>query len=271
MTEGQDLITQLLHAPSAQLSQAPTMPPIFPTVGFGFDGFAHEEAAFRAALAALRASGRITSGAGIAIGPADEIEKLPALITAPADPVHLGAANRALERLGVPWRFGARRRQSVDATGPSLGSVPVMDRYDLEPAPGAAADTLAAAGRAPWIVAGPRYLLMGSTLDASASGLPIRASFIPWLAASITDRLSGDPGAVTAASPGSTLKRPTGVHQLELPDGSHVVLSASVSVPKRPGVQCFPAGGRRTGATAVHPPAAEAHLHPPSPRVLATA
>ena len=30
------------------------------------------------------------------------------LITAPIDPVRLGAANRALERAGIPWRFGAR-------------------------------------------------------------------------------------------------------------------------------------------------------------------
>jgi len=42
----------------------------------------------------------------VAIGPADEIASLPALITAPTDPVKIGAANRALERLGVPWRFG---------------------------------------------------------------------------------------------------------------------------------------------------------------------
>src|SRR5207302_3917467 len=81
----------------------------------------------RAALDALRASGRIVGGSDIQIGPADEIIKLPAMITAPLDPVHLGAANRALERLAIPWRLGARRRQAVDATGASLGSVAVAD------------------------------------------------------------------------------------------------------------------------------------------------
>jgi hypothetical protein len=224
----------------------------------------------RAALDALRASGRITAGGGIAIGPADEIAKLPALITAPADPVHLGAANRALERLGVPWRFGARRRQAVDATGATLGSVAVTDRYELEPRPGADADTLAAVGRSPWIVAGPRYMIIGSPLDASASGLPIRANFIPWLEASITDRLSGDPGAVIAAAPGSTLKRPPGVDQLELPDGSRVALSDSVSVSRNPGVYFFASAGRRTGAIVVNPPAAESRLERLSTRDLET-
>ena len=46
-------------------------------------------------------------GNEIAFAPADEATKLPALLIAPSDPVKLGAANRALERLGVPWRFGA--------------------------------------------------------------------------------------------------------------------------------------------------------------------
>jgi hypothetical protein len=235
-------------------------PAIIPTAGAG--------EFVRAALDALRASGRIVAGRGIAVGPADEIPALPALITAPSDPVHLGAANRALERLGIPWRFGVRRRQAVDATGSGLGSVPVADRYELVPRPGADADTLAAVGRSPWIVAGPRYLLVASPLDASASGLPIRANFIPWLAAAITDRLSGDYGTVIAATPGSTLKRPSGVDQLELPDGSHVVLSDSVLIPINPGVYFFMSGGRRTGAIVVNPPAEESKLGRLSAREL---
>ncbi len=235
-------------------------PAIAPTAGAG--------EFVRAALDALRASGRITEGSGILVGPADEISKLPALITAPADPVHLGAANRALERLGVPWRLGARRRQAVDATGATFGTVSVADRYALDPRPGADADTVSAVGQLPWIVAGPRYLLIASSLDASASGLPIRASFIPWLAASISDRLSGDPGAVVDAAPGSAVKRPAGVDQLELPDGSRVTPSDSVSVPKNPGVYFFMSGGRRSGAIVVNPPAAESQLDRLSAREL---
>jgi len=227
-------------------------PAIVPTAGAG--------EFVRAALDALRASGRIVSGGDIMVGPADEILHLPALITAPGDPVHVGAANRALERLGVPWRFGARRQQAVDATGGSLGRVPIADRYELVSRPGSDADTLAAVGQSPWIVAGPRYLLIGSPLDARASTLPVRANFIPWLAGSIADRLSGDYGTVVAAVPGTTHKRPVGVEQLERPDGTRIVLTDNVVVPSNPGVYFLMSGGRRAGALVVNAPVAESRL-----------
>src|SRR5690349_10967413 len=51
----------------------------------------------------LLANQRIARGRDITVGPADEITSLPALIVAPNDAVHIGAANRALERLDVPW------------------------------------------------------------------------------------------------------------------------------------------------------------------------
>ena len=222
-----------------------------------------------AALDALRASRRIAAGHAIAIGPADEIMTLPAMLTAPADPVHLGAANRALDRLGIPWRFGPRRQQTVDATGTALGTVPVTDRYELAAQAGADADTLATVGPSPWIVSGPRYVLVGSPLVAAASGFPVRASFIPWLATAIADRLSGDPGTVIVASPGTMLKRPTGADQLERPDGSRMTLADSVSIPMNPGVYFIMSGSRRAGAIVVNPPAAESRLDRMAARELA--
>ena len=73
------------------------------------------------ALDALVQSGRASVGNEIALVPADEATKLPALLIAPSDPIKLGAANRALERLGVPWRFGAAQHgesvvRAVDST-----------------------------------------------------------------------------------------------------------------------------------------------------------
>ena len=94
---------------------------------------------------------------------------------APSDPVHIGAANRGLERLGVPWRFGGRHQTSIDASGNAVATVTVTDRYELIAQAGAESDTLAAAARAPWIVAGPGYVLVGSPLIATASALPVRA------------------------------------------------------------------------------------------------
>src|SRR6185437_8473032 len=63
----------------------------------------------KSAVDVLRAGERVTDGADIGVLAADELTKLPALIVAPTDPVRLGVANRALERAGIPWRFGAKR------------------------------------------------------------------------------------------------------------------------------------------------------------------
>jgi hypothetical protein len=212
------------------------------------------------AIDALRASGRIVAGRTIAVGPAEEIPSLPALIAAPTDPVRLGAANRALERLGVPWRFAQRRVQAVDAASPDLGRVPVKERYDLVAQAGAVADTLASVGQSPWIVAGPRYVIVGSPLTAAATNLPVIAGFIPWMASTISDRLAGDPGTAVAASPGTWVRRPAGVDQLERPDGSTVALTDSVRVPAAAGVYHFRSAGRRTGAIVVNPPMRESEL-----------
>ena len=213
-----------------------------------------------AALDALRASSRIVAGNAIAVGPADEIPSLPALITAPSDPVRVGAANRALERLGVPWRFGQRRAQTIDATLPTLGRIAVSERYELQAQAGAVADTIGKVGEAPWIVAGPRYVVTGSPMVASATAFPVQAGFVPWLSQTIADRLSGETGLVVAASPGTWVRKPAGVDQLERPDGSMIALADSLRVPANPGVYFFVTAGRRTGAIVVNPPARESQL-----------
>ena len=77
------------------------------------------------ALSTLVADGRATSGSGagasIRIASADVAGSLPALIVPPPDAVRLGAANRELERLNIPWRFGG-----IDVRRPSLMAVASM-------------------------------------------------------------------------------------------------------------------------------------------------
>ena len=213
-----------------------------------------------AALEALRTSSRIVPGRSISVGPADEISSLPALIIAPTDPVRAGAANRALERLGVPWRFGVRKAQTVDATLAGFGRVSVRERYELQAQSGAVADTLGAVADAAWVVAGPRYVIVGSPLDASATALPVQAGFVPWLAQTISDRLAGESGHVIDAAPGTWVRKPAGADQLERPDGSMVAVSDSLRVPENPGVYFFVSAGRRAGAIVVNPPARESQL-----------
>jgi hypothetical protein len=227
-------------------------PAVYPTSGAG--------EFVTAALDALRSSSRITAGRTIAVGPAEEIASLPALITPPTDPVRLGAANRALERLAVPWRFGPRRAQVIDARLEGIERVQVSERYELQAQAGATADTIGSIGGAPWAVSGHRYVVIGSPLVASATALPVQASFLPWLAQTISDRLAGEGGSVIDAAPGTWVRKPVGVDQLERPDGSTIAVADSVRVPVNAGVYFFLSAGRRTGAIVVNPPPKESQL-----------
>ena len=212
------------------------------------------------ALATLMSTGRATPDrTGIAIVSADQLTTLPALIIAPSDPVRLGAANRALERAGVPWRFGALRAGATErADGIVVGGdtaradadVTVTQRYPLNPHGVAATDTLARVGNAPWIVAGAGYVLFASPLDPSATSFPVRASFVPWLDAMLSQRLgSSAGGAIIHAVPGATIPRPDWADELETSDGTRrALVGATIALPATSGVYFLRRGGARAGA-----------------------
>jgi hypothetical protein len=206
------------------------------------------------------ATGRATPDkTGIAIVSADQLATLPALIIAPSDPVRLGAANRALERAGVPWRFGPLRAGAAErADGIVVGGdtaradadVTVAQRYPLNPHGVAATDTLARAGNAPWIVAGPGYVLLASPLDPSATTFPVRASFVPWLDAMLSQRLGSiSGGAIIHAVPGARIPRPDWADELEASDGTRrALVGATIALPVTSGVYFLRRGGARAGA-----------------------
>lgn len=227
------------------------------------------------AVDVLRGNERVATGADIAIASADELSALPALVLAPSDPVRLGAANRALERAGIPWRFGAQRRgETAVRPGPaaaavSLADVAVSARYDLVPQSGAVADTLAVVGRDPWIVAGPRYVLVASPMLPDATSFPVRAAFIPWLAAVLGERLVGEPGQVIAAAPGTRIARPRWAESLEAPGGARTPMGDSVDVPAQPGTYFLVHADRRAGALVVDPEPEESVLDRWAPAEIA--
>lgn len=210
----------------------------------------------RSAIDALVAAGRARAMPGIAIVGADELIRLPALIVAPADPVRTGAANRALDRAGVPWRFGVPQRDTTlsRAGDARLRAISVTLRFPLVHArASAAAETLATAGGAPWIVAGAGYVLVGSPLESRATALPVSAPFLPWLGDVLSQRLAEEPGALIEAPPSGTVSRPAGAEALESPDGTRRALTGdTVTAPARPGVYFFLRGGRRGGALVVN-------------------
>jgi hypothetical protein len=210
----------------------------------------------------LRASERVAEGTGIEVGSVDEITTLPALLLAPSDPVRLGAANRTLERLGIPWRFGAPRREAAIARGENIQGVSVLWRYQLVPRGVPDAETLAVVGREPWIVSGPRYVLVSSPLSPDATSFPVSAAFLPWLGDVLAARLHADPGGIRVAAPGARMNRPVSVDALESAAGGRIALAGTgtFDAPSTPGTYFFIQGTRRVGALVVNPEVAESRL-----------
>jgi len=221
------------------------------------------------AIDVLKSSSRVVDGHDIAVVSADELTTLPALIVAPNDPVHLGAANRALERMGIPWRFGLRRSGEASARGPELDGVTSTARYELAAQTGAVADTLASVGQEAWIVAGGHYVLAGSPISPDATNLPVRASFVPWLGGVLTERLVGEPGQVLASEPGKHLPRPRWADGIETADGQRTPIGDALDVPDRTGTYFLTLNARRVGALVVAPPPGESVLDRYSARDLA--
>ncbi|WP_337172287.1 VWA domain-containing protein [Gemmatimonas aurantiaca] len=260
-----------------------------------------------AALGTLVDEGRLARGAdgdprvvNVAGADADGTRK-PVLLTAPADPLQVGAANRQLVRLGIPWRFGALARGSVVARVPARGATratadstsptalafdgtPVRWRFPLvyspgsaaasvAPAPGAAPqtaasaaptapDTVATAGGTPWVVAGDGYVLIGSPLDPDATDLPLKAAFVPWLLEALARRL-GDDGRLITAAPGATVTGLRDVTALERQDGTLIPTSGDrVTVPGQAGVYFLRRQAARVGALVVNGEPAESELSP---------
>ena len=206
----------------------------------------------RTAVEALVQNQRVAAGNDIAITTADLAERLPALLMAPSDPVRIGTGNRALERLGVPWRFGPARRDEALVRGARFEGVRASLRYPLVAQSGAAADTLATAGGEAWVVAGDRYVLIGSPLEPAATDLPVRAGFVPWLGDVIAQRLAGGERTLLDAVPGGALRLPGGVDAIEAGDGQRQVAAALAVAPSRPGVYYLLRGAERLGALVVN-------------------
>jgi hypothetical protein len=189
--------------------------------------------------------------------------------------VKLGAANRSLERLGVPWRFGAAVHgesvvRAADSTR-ALDGVTTSLRYALTRAPSAErSDTLATAGGAAWIVTGPRYVLVASPLAPPATTFPLHASFVPWLDDMLSQRLSGEGGIPREVTPGEQVSRPANTDALELPEGGVMTISGdTLTAPARAGTYFYLRGTTRVGALVVNPEPVESDLGRLTPQALA--
>ncbi len=221
-----------------------------------------------AAVASLRESGRIRANAPVtvSIASAPAVSTLPALILPPADAGGVATANAALARLAIPWRFGAEQRGTQvvrSAHGDFRGdtAIRVTQWFPLIAEPGAIGDTVATAGSAVWLVRGPKWLVLGSALTPAATTLPVRATFVPWLADAISNLASGTTVATLVAA-GDPLSPPAGATELVGADTAsrRPVRTGAMTAPALPGVYFWMRGTERLGAVGVH-------LDPDEPRL----
>jgi len=242
----------------------------------------------RGAADALVLAGRAVRDArsGVLLGSAEHARR-PGLIFAPADPLRLPDANRALERAGIPWRFGARREGPAPLRGAGLdgavarrwyplvaitGSTTATTQGGAAGAPaGTSMDTVARVGGEPWAVAGDGYVLVASAAEAEATDLTVRAAFVPWLDALLTQRLASGTGAARDATPGASVRVPSGADGLESPTGVVLPVTAgqTIDAPWTAGVHFWRRGDERAGALVVNGEAAESDLTRAQPAELA--
>ena len=227
----------------------------------------------RTAVSSLVSDGRATLGRDVRIASADVAGSLPALLVPPADPVRIGAANRELTRLGIPWHFGTLNAAPGIVRGARLDGIAVSSRYELVRTGAGATDTLATAAGEPWIVGGPGYVLVASRIDPAATTLPIKAAFVPWLSEVAGIRLSappGDAGVALDARPGAIVRLPSGADAIESATGTRrSVTGDAVIAPEERGVWFILHGARRIGALVVNAPAEESSLERLSAEALA--
>ena len=216
------------------------------------------------AVSTLVSDGRAIAGHDVSVASADVVPALPALILPPPDPVRLGAANRALERLGVPWRFASVVTAAGTVQGTRLDGVTVSSRYRLVHDGAAASDTLATAAGEPWVVAGAGYVLVASRVEPAATNFPVRAAFVPWVADVLAQRLgapAGDAGIPISVRPGARVALPPGTDAFESAGGARIAVNGEqATAPSERGVWFLLRAGRRIGAIVVNASAEESSL-----------
>jgi hypothetical protein len=154
-----------------------------------------------AALAALRAGGRVSDGPDISI---DERPSAPtSIVLPPADPALTGEVNRALASRGATWSFGGPGTPGTLAAAvpDGLEGIAVRRRLRLEGAD--SGRVLARVNGEPWMVAVNGMVLLGSRLDTAWTDLPLLPSFVPFLDALVNRLARGeDPVVEREGAPG---------------------------------------------------------------------
>lgn len=211
-----------------------------------------------AAAGVLLEGGRIVEGDAVSLGGPSSGASV---IFPPADPARIGALNRALETRGVPWRYGPLAPGGMtDSTG-LLGSQTVTRRHLLQPAGADSGDIMIRLAGDPWLVRAGSTVLLGSRLDTTWTGLPMRAEFVPFVDA-LVNRLASGQLVVLDAAPGDRVSLPARVDVVTTGDGQRGVEGGAGFVPTRLGPHFLLAGADTLGVVNVNPDPRESLIEP---------
>ncbi|MBI4501965.1 MAG: VWA domain-containing protein [Gemmatimonadetes bacterium] len=211
----------------------------------------------REGLEVLQGSGRLGAGDVVAID--DRLMSGRGVLVPPADPVLVGAVNRALQARGVPWTFGDQvsgEWQISGDIGPAA-TVPVTRRYQLK----GTGQVLATAGGEPWMVRDRDLVIIASRLEQDWTALPTSAAFVPFLDHLLND-LATSGMSIVGGTPGGTVELPSTAQWVLTRHGPEAAPSdRRFAVPLEPGVYFLTGGaGDTTGALEVNHDARESHL-----------
>jgi hypothetical protein len=158
-----------------------------------------------AACQVLEANRRLARGDEITLG---HLGRVGSIVMPPADPVELGALNRALSARGVGWSFGGLvvTPGATDSNG-IVSRTRVLRRYQLRPAASGRTGVLVTVGSSPWLVRSGDVLLLGSRLDPSWTELPISAGFMPFIDV-LLNRLARGELTIATGAPGDPIDLP---------------------------------------------------------------
>jgi hypothetical protein len=219
-----------------------------------------------AAADVLLGSGRLRRGNDLALG---TLGAGPSVVLPPEDPAQLGAVNRALERRGVPWRYGSRASApALSDSGPLVGRVAVTRRHLLEPLrAGQGGSVVATASGQPWIVRAGDVVLVGSRFDPAWTALPLTAGFLP-LVDALVNRIARGEVALLDGAPGDAILMPDQATQAAREGRRWPLEGGAAFRPPEAGLYFILAGRDTIGAVSVNLDPRESRLAPAEPATL---
>ena len=212
-----------------------------------------------AAASTLRQGGRLRDGHDVAIG---RLGPGPSIVLPPTDLAALGPLNRALERRGIPWRFGGPvTLEQVTDSGPLVGAVRVSRRFRLVYNGGAPRGVEATVAGEPWIVSAGTVVLVGSRFDPAWTALPVSAGFVPMLDA-LANRVVRGEAPLLAGAPGTPVSLPDAADGVSRGDKRWPVEGGAPWRPPERGIYFVLRGADTIGAVSVNLDPRESDLTP---------